>query len=152
MRGKKIDTDFITQFILECAAGNKISSDEIISSAKNQINEIDIKIKEVEFLKILRSKLLDVIISFEKTEKKVSADKERLQFYQIENQQICKFICDQIKDGIKFSNIKYSPYKESDVMFCIKRLCEFKVLLRKNNLLLCGEEYINYMKFVMKED
>lgn len=152
MRGKKIDTDFITNFILECASNNTFSSEEIISSAKNKINEIDVKIKEVESLKVLRSKLLDVIISFEKTEKKISEDKERLQFYQIENQQICKFICDQINDGMKFSNIKYGPYKEFDVLFYIKKLCEFNILLRSNNLLLPGKDFNNYMKYVMKED
>lgn len=65
MKGKKIDKEFVSDFIKECIKNNKITPSEFISEARFQISEIDNKIIEVVKLKPLRSKLLDVISSFE---------------------------------------------------------------------------------------
>ncbi len=71
MKGKKIDLDFVSEFINRSIANNCKSPKEIINEAQNQIQEIDNKIIEVERLKILRSKLIDVVSSLSSIEKKV---------------------------------------------------------------------------------
>jgi hypothetical protein len=69
MKGKKVDTEFLSYFISECIKKNKVITEDIIQEAKEEITNIDSKIKEVEKLKILRSKLIDVIHTFEKPAK-----------------------------------------------------------------------------------
>ncbi len=64
MRGKSIDIDFVADFINECVSLNKITTQEICLEAKNRILEIDQKIKDIELLKIKRSKLMDVLNNF----------------------------------------------------------------------------------------
>lgn len=62
MRGKSIDTDFVSDFIQECAKENKTSPDEICEEALYRISEIDKQLK-------IRMKLADVL-SFFKFKKK----------------------------------------------------------------------------------
>ena len=80
MRGKKSDPDFVVNFIEDCCKKGKTSSYEIIDEAKKQIKDIDDKIKEVEYLRKVRSKIHDVIFSFEKEIKNNREKKERLLF------------------------------------------------------------------------
>ena len=67
MKGKKVDNEFLSKFINECLNENINSSNDIVNLAKDKILSIDNKIKEVENLKLLRSKLLDVIYTFDKS-------------------------------------------------------------------------------------
>lgn len=154
MRGKKIDTEFLSQFILECASQGQFSSEEIINLAKSKITEIDIKIQEVEKLKILRSKLLDVICSFDKPLKKdTELDKKILSFYDIQNMHISKHICDLLKNSnsIKISLIDNKKFKDTDIAWCIKQMISFKIVYKLHDLLMKGQQYENYLNFVMKE-
>lgn len=156
MRGKKIDTDFLSQFILECVATGNSSSEDIIKIAKSQIEDIDVKIRDVEKMKIVRSKLLDVICSFDLSKKEVSkTDKKILSFYDIQNMHISKYICDLLKDNdnIKVTLIKgkNNSFKETDVAWCIKQMLSHKIIYKLHDIIMKGQEYDNYLNFVMKE-
>lgn len=66
MRGRKIDNEFVSNFIDECAKQGLVTSDKILEMASEKINEIDLKIREVEDLKKYRKKLVDVKISLDR--------------------------------------------------------------------------------------
>lgn len=150
MRGKKLDTDFVSNFIMECAQDEKNSPEQIIQEAKRKIEEIDFEIQKVEKLKITRSKLLDVIDVLGNTKKQ---EKERsLELFQIKNHHICKYICDSLKkEPTKVDEIKNAKYTTQDILFCIKQLIEYKVISKTGNTLLRGNKFEEYMKLVLQE-
>jgi hypothetical protein len=138
---------------MECVKLNKQSPDDFVSEARNRINEIDAKIKEVEQLKANRTKLLDVIEHFsapvvvDKVE-----DTKDLIWYSIPNQIVCKFITDAVKSApIKISSLHNQAYAEQEVNFCIKNLLAHKVVARLEHLLIRGAKYQEYVNTVFKE-
>lgn len=154
MKGKKIDTEFLSAFITECIDNNKSSTDEIINEAKSRISSIDQKIKEVEALKVIRCKLLDVVINFEKENDASNKIRESkiLSLFNIQNSNICKFICDSIKESSINIELLYGKnYSNKDIIFCIKQLLEYKVICRNNNCLSRGELFDEYLKFVLRK-
>ena len=91
MRGRKADSVFIGNFIVECANKGKATPEDIIKEAKNQINIIDEKIKEVERIRLTRSKYLDVIDALEKSEKSDKVDEIKvLNFFKLQHPDICR--------------------------------------------------------------
>lgn len=154
MRGKKTDSNFVGSFITECVTHGKTTQDEIVSEAKSRINAIDDKIKEVENLKTIRSKLVDVIITFEKPAKSSNLSEiNSLPFFKIQNQHICKFICDSLREkNVDINFFLKSNFDSQDVLFTIKQLIEHKVISRVGNYLLKGADFNQYLKFVLLED
>jgi len=151
MKGKKIDTEFLISFIENCISKNIVTTDEILAEAKSQIANIDKKIIEAEKLKNTRSKILDVISTFD-TEKNINKtnDAKILPLFKIPNPNICKFICDKIKNGpLKVGVVLSDKHSNQDIMFSIKQLLETKVLIRTGDLLSRGEMYSNYIKLVL---
>lgn len=151
MKGKKIDTEFLSSFIENCINKNIVTTDDILAEAKLQIANIDKKIIEAEKLKITRSKILDVISTFD-TEKNVNKtnDAKILPLFKIPNPNICKHICDKIKNGpLKITAMLSDKHSNQDMMFSIKQLLEAKVIVRTGDLLSRGEMYVNYMKLVL---
>ncbi len=61
MKGKRRDNEYLSQFIADCVSENIISSENMCSKAISLLDEIDSKIKEVEELKLIRSKIIYVI-------------------------------------------------------------------------------------------
>ena len=107
MRGRKIDSEFLCDFITKCASNNISSTSSIIEEAKSQIQSIDSKIKEVEELKKIRCKLLDVVNSLDKSSvKEKSEEIEVLKCYNLKNPDVCRFICNLIKNE-DYNNICY---------------------------------------------
>jgi len=151
MRGKKIDNEFLTEFITFCSSNNKCLPQEIINEAKKEIEIIEQKIKEVESLKIKRSKLLDVITIFNSEKKIVKQDDlNLLQYFNIENQHICKFICDLLTDNsFKINEIKSDIFSQNDILYCIKQLLEYKVIYKVDDCILRGIKYNEYYKVVL---
>ena len=138
---------------MECVKLNKQSPEDFVSEARNRINEIDSKIKEVEQLKLNRTKLLDVIEHFsvpmitDKVE-----DTKDLIWFNIPNQLVCKFITDSVKSTpIKISLLHNQTYTEQEVNFCNKNLLAHKVVARLENLLIRGAKYQDYVSAVFKE-
>jgi hypothetical protein len=60
MRGKKVDNEFISNFIESSVNEGCVSLEGLMSKVNSQLNLIDNKIKEAESLKKTRCKLLDV--------------------------------------------------------------------------------------------
>lgn len=152
MRGKKVDTDFLSGFIMECVKLRKQSPEDFVSEAQDRINKIDSKIKEVEQLKAIRTKLLDVVEHFSTPAPKESKNDQDLVWYKIHHPHICKFICDMIKDSpVPIVNFHKSQFKESDVLFCIKELLTYKIISRTSDHLLRGDKYKEYTNSMFKE-
>lgn len=152
MRGKKIDNDFLSNFIAECATSNKSTTEEVLFEAKNEISLINEKVKEVERLKIRRSKLLDVITVFEENSKKsLSKESEmNLSYFNIQNQHICKFLCDSLKNNsLIINSIESNIYSKSDILYCIKELLEHKIIYRTGECLFRGAKFENYYKTIV---
>lgn len=152
MRGKKSDAEFISEFIAECVRSGHDTPDEIVKRARQDINRIDDEIRRVEQLRITRSKLLDVISTFEKQTKPSKVEEAKLlSFFKIQQPQVCKYICDRLKTNVvSVEEVSKSKYSTTDVMFCIKQLLEHRVISKSGIHLLRGEKFEDYLKFVLK--
>lgn len=152
MRGKKSDAEFISGFIAECIRSGHDTPDEIVKQARQDILRIDDEIKRVEQLRITRSKLLDVIATFEKQAKPSKAEEAKLlSFFKIQQPQVCKYICDRLKTNVvTVDDVSKSKYPPTDVMFCIKQLLEHRIISKSGVHLLRGEKFDDYLKFVLK--
>lgn len=155
MKGKKVDRDFLNSFMNECLKNGISSSQDMALAAKNKIEIIDYRIREIEELKTLRCKLLDVVFSFEKAEKQISKEEqEALLFHKINNSAISKSICKLL---IEFNN--ELPLKElegrikkskHDIYFCVKQMIDIDVCYRDGNNLSKGKLFDEYFSFVGK--
>lgn len=155
MRGKKSDQLFVAEFIQRCTSSGIETPDAIVEYAKLLIKGIDEEIREIEKKKITRSKLLDVILTFEKRAKSTSEDAKFLSFFKLEYPLMCKFICDTVKKqpieiGEKFQALG-SGESDPTMRFSIKQLLECKVLSRTGNQVGPGERFDEYMTFVLHE-
>lgn len=155
MKGKKVDTEFVSNFITQSIRDGFDSPDQIVSHAKVILNQIDEELKKIEEKRAMRSKLLDVISSFEKPVKTQNVEQVRiLSFFQIENPHICKDICQITKSKVmtldQLNRLCHS-YSKDDIVFCVKQLLEHKVLSKSGEQLLRGDAFEDYLKFVLRE-
>lgn len=153
MKGKKVDNQFVSNFISSCIKNGIESQDEIITHAKALVKDIDAEIKKVEEQKVLRSKLLDVISTFERSSKSSNIEEIKiLSFYKIQNPHICQYICEKLKNRVvKIESLKNKQISVEDMMFCIKQLTEHKVISKIEDQLLRGDAFDDYMKFILRE-
>jgi hypothetical protein len=155
MKGKKIDNEFVSQYISKCISNKILSSEKMIAHASDRIDEIDQKIKEVEIMKIERSKLLDIISSFKKSEKKsLSKEIETLSLYRISNHDICRSICECIlrNESVNLTMLFGTTYAAYDIIVCIKQLLEHKVISKHDNLFVKGSSFDEYYGTILKCD
>ena len=155
MRGKKSDQVFVAEFIAEAIQHGIETPEEIIKDAKKKIEQIDEEIRAIEAKKILRSKLLDVILTFEKQTKVTSDNAKFLSFFKLDYPNHCKLICECVKNtpiqiGDKFQ-VMGSGENDPHMKYSIKQLLECKVLHRTGNQVTRGERYDEYMTFVLRE-
>lgn len=151
MRGKKCDLDFVSDYIYKCVSNNKTSNESILNCAKQELQDIDLKIIEAEKFKINRSKLLDVISVFENPNA-IKKEQDILHMFNIKNHNICKFICNSIKDNVvTLDSLSNSDFIFSDIIFCIKELQKHKVINKIGNNLIRGDKFDLYSKFVLCE-
>lgn len=152
MRGKKFDSEFLSDFISTCIKRGMETPEEISAAAKKQIQEIDEEIKRVEKRKVIRSKLLDVVASFDKPTKTCKVEEIRaLSFFKIQQPTVCKYICDTLKKSPVTIDGFSASFSKEDITFCIKQLLEHKVINKANNLFLRGEMFDEYLKFVLRD-
>lgn len=151
MKGKKIDFIFLNDFISQCLLENKSSMEEIINSAQLKINYIDDEIKKIEELKKLRSKLLDVILSLDKSEKIKQDYSLILNLFKINNHNLCKKILSCIDKDFTLDKLKLLDSDTSEVLFCYKQLLENNVLSIYNEKIVPGKYYQDYKIIVLKE-
>jgi hypothetical protein len=154
MRGKKIDTAFVAEFVTSCVKEGNVSSDTICARANEKIIEIDKQIKEVEGLKKLRSKLCDVLISFDTTEKvkDKSADRDILNFHSIDNKNLSLDIIVAMEKNNREISYDFGALSEFDVLdtviFCIKQMAKAKIVKILRDLLVPGDNYWDYKAFL----
>lgn len=153
MRGKKTDPVFIAEFISEAVQHGMVTTDEIVQDAKKKIDQIDQEIRAMEAKKILRSKLLDVIASFEKTTTNKLEEAKILSFFKIQYPQTCKDICESLKEVKSLPALSWASFSTdaAEHNYCIKQMIEAKVIARSGDLLIRGERFDEYMKFVLRE-
>jgi hypothetical protein len=152
MRGKKIDSEFISEFISNCVTTGIDTPEKISSHAKKIINDIDEEIKKIEKQKVYRSKLLDVLSTFDKPIKNKPEEIKILSLYKIQNQNMCNEICKMLKDSVIAIDVLQKKFsKPNDVMFSIKQLIENKVVHKLGQNILRGENFEEYLKFVLKD-
>lgn len=154
MKGKRIDAEFITQFIEECIQKKYLTPEEIVIQAQSEINQIDQKILEVEQLKNRRSKLLDIISTFQKPAKiSKNQDLKIISFLQIGNPHICKFICNQLaKQDCTKDQLFDTEFSIYDFNFCIKQLVEYRVITKIGDTFLRGDMFQEYLRIVFREN
>lgn len=145
MRGKKIDYEFLCSFISKNVSAGKLSSSEILEEAKQQIEDIDNKIKEVESLKKIRSKLLDVVSTFDN--KKSNIESEILSLFKIKNTEICYYICSNLDKS--FNELLQHNFLKSEIISTYQKLIEFDVIKNHNNIIVKGKYYDEYLKYVL---
>lgn len=150
MRGKKTDPEFVSQFISQCLQQNIFTTLDIIQQARQNIKEIDDKIIEVEKLKTLRTKLLDVISTLEKP-KVEPEDTKILPLFKLQYPRTCKKICNHVKDAAPNYIYSVLDVRDPEVLFCIKQLVEAQVIVRVDNHLVRGNKFNDYLTFVLHE-
>lgn len=152
MRGKKSDSAFIAEFIAESIQQGMETPDQIVQRAKEQIAQIDEEIKAIELKKLRRSKLLDVILNFEKQAKDRTEDAKLLPFFSIQYPEKCKELCIILKEA-KSLPIDWATHGSGNptTTFCFKQMLERNIIERKANALVPGERFEEYWKFVLRE-
>ncbi|CAB4197021.1 hypothetical protein UFOVP1290_541 [uncultured Caudovirales phage] len=152
MRGKKIDSEFLSEYITKCIMSGKHSQEEIISEAKKEIDNIDYKIKEVEKLRIVRSKLLDVVCTFDKSKPSHMNDRKILKFFNIKKNVTCKYICDLIKREsiIDCDKLNDDHHSKLDISYCIKQLVEYNILCKSDKYIFAGIVFNEYFEFLSR--
>jgi hypothetical protein len=150
MRGKKAYPEFVSAFITQCVGRGAVTPEEIVKQAKAELQRIDDQIKAVELLKTNRSKLLDVIATFDQPENKID-EAHLLPFFKLEYPQDCYRLCkSMIERGPNLYNIM--GVKDTTVLFCIKQLLEAKIFARgEGHIILRGERFDEYMNFVWEK-
>lgn len=153
MRGKKIDSEFVSNFICECVSAGNNTPDAILARAEKIVSQIDEEIKEIEKKKIYRSKLLDVIATFDRSEKLQKTEDVRiLSYFNIQNTQISHHICSLLKKGPCTLDDLGGQYLMADTIFCIKQLLEQKIISKTGKYMLRGDHFDDYLKCVFKEE
>lgn len=151
MKGKKVDNDFVSTFISESCAVGKTTTNEVVASALEQIKNIDQKIAEVEHLKKIRSKLLDVVIIFDRNHRVgPQIDQVLINFHRVKDKKIAKMICEKIFNYSEMSEIK-KAFSADEEIYCLKQLLEFNILQKYEEKIKAGENFSAF-KLFLKEN
>lgn len=153
MRGKKSDPEFNSKFVSDSVREGYDTTDQIVQRAKQMMAAIDEEIKAIEAKKVLRSKLLGLVLSFEKEERDKTEEAKLLPFYKLEYVDVCKYLCTLIKiQPLPANPTMYgSTASDHKTVYAIKQLLEHKVIARENDKLVRGERFDEYLKFVLRE-
>lgn len=155
MRGKKSDQAFVSEFISEAIQNGIETPEEIVKDAKKKIEKIDEEIRAIESKKILRSKLVDVVLTFEKKAKETSANASLLPFFKLDYPLYCKMLCEIVKKGPMAISERFQPLGSGDpdpnMKHSVKQLLECKVFSRVGNQIMRGDRFNEYMTFVLRE-
>jgi hypothetical protein len=143
MRGKAIDTEFVSIFVQECLTLNKTTPAEICEEALERISEIENQLR-------LRNKLTDVLSHFN-YKKKIPETKDAA----IDLSKINKNISNDIFSIIlnnKFTTSslitvfnKFNDDYKKDVIFTFKQLLEAKILSKdQDGIVINGDGFVDF--------
>lgn len=153
MRGKKTDPKFVSSFIQECVQSGFETPEQITKYAKHLINQIDEDIKAIERKKIKRSKLLDVIASFDFSKRDKSGDAKLLPFFELKYPEECKRICELLQfevDKLPALSMASFGTNAMERNFSVKQLTEARVIDRVSDQLVRGERFDEYCTFMQQ--
>lgn len=132
MRGKSVDTEFVSSFIQECASINKLSPEDVCEEALRKIEEIDKQLK-------LRLKLVDVLSFFNYKKKPTIIERQEISFDSIAKEpaaEIFGIIANaghlNTEDMMSRFATYQDPYRK-DLIFTLKQLLEAKVIFRNSS-------------------
>lgn len=151
MKGKKIDTEFLSDYIQDCVMIGISSNDEIVEQAKNDIAEIDEEIKAIEISKVRRSKLLGVIASLDNVEKPSKKEEAKLlPFYKLNYPRVCNALCSHIQLlGPFLDETCWEIYDRNDeTTLSIKQLLEHKIIDKSGQYFVRGKAFDDYIEFM----
>jgi hypothetical protein len=151
MRGKKTDPEFVSGFIQECVQNGFETPEDIMKYAKHLINQIDADIQEIEKKKIKRSKLLDVVASFDFSKRDKSEDAKLLPFFELKYPEECRRICELLQfDMDKLPVLSMSSFGPNAMEhnFSVKQLTEAKIINRVSDKLVRGPRFSEYLAFI----
>jgi hypothetical protein len=143
MKGKKIDTEFLSEFIQECVQAGIDSPEEFANRAKLEVAIIDNAIRELENKKIRRSKLLGVIASFETPVPVKKEEGKLLPFFNISYPEIAREIC---KELLYVGPARSNP-TDPAIIFSFKQLIEYNVIDKSGQYFVRGKAFDDYVKF-----
>lgn len=156
MKGKKTDTNFVANFVVSCVQKGKGTTEEICQEARNQIQLIDDKIKEINNLKLQRAKLQDVLSSFDDLKKDNLKDKLILKFYDVRYKPIAMSIMEYLMSNVKkidisilMSLVQNSTFSKETVFYTVKELLELQILKKNNEEICPGSNFNIFYEFLM---
>jgi hypothetical protein len=134
MRGKSVDSEFVSEFVAVCVSNQMTTPKDISSEARIRISKIDSEIKRIDTLKAERSKLMDVVNAFDPETDEPEVEQE---FPEEEPPSVDDFevkVCAVI-DSMSSASVNdiLSSIGENSrraVFLTIKRLCEKGVITR----------------------
>jgi len=134
MRGKNFDVGFISEFVQECCSENKTSPKDISSEARIRLDRIDSELRRIEELKLKRSKLLDVISSFN-VEEETTDNEQKFSSNDAVRLKMSPEIISNIRNNNNASDINlliqvFGATEKAELFYTLKQLCESGVLLR----------------------
>lgn len=148
MKGKKVDNLFVSDFISNCCETGRVTVDQIAESAKAQMDEIDQKIAEVEDLKKYRSKLLDVLIVFDRNHRHgPQIDQVLVNFHRVKDKRMARTLCEKIFSYSNVHEIK-KAFPSTEEIHCVKQLLEFNILQRIEETIKAGENFPAFKNFL----
>lgn len=96
MKGKKINTDFVSDFIVKCVNQEKSSPQNVCQEAQLQISQVNQQLKQIVQLKKHKANLLDVLIAFDQYKSSKNIDRSLLPFFTISDKTIAHDLWQQI--------------------------------------------------------
>lgn len=133
MRGKSLDIDFISTFVEECVQNDKSSPKDIASEAKIKIGNIDNEIRRIESLKVERSRLMDVVTSFDLPEEEDEAETVFATPECLDDpfvQQVCMFVGRRGPVMVRDFLDEFGDALKEQIFLSLKRLSEAGIIAR----------------------
>lgn len=149
MRGKKVDINFVSEYISNCAQNNIVGANAISDKVLEEISHIDTQIKAVEDLKKRRSKLLDVITTLNKETKNKSGS-DVIEFYRLSSISISANIISMMKGrALSLDTFEDYPEKEQDKIFlAVKEMLKIGILVRAEDDIKAGDRFDEFWNFI----
>lgn len=148
MKGKKSDPLFVSSFIQESIKLGAISPEQIAQRAQEMIFNIDQEIKLIENKKKIRSKLLDVISTFQQKNDHKLQESKLLPFYNLYYPNICHKLAFVLEEN-GIANLK--DYLSGEAKLSIKQLVQLKIIKIDNKVIMPDLQFNAYQQFIKEQ-
>jgi hypothetical protein len=153
MRGRKINTNFVSDFILECNKKGLSNSDDILLYTIEEISKIDNQLKQIDQLKKRRSELFDVKLLLEKNNNNNNNNNINIDFFKVRDKMLAINILNLFESKTQHESFildKLSNFNKEDIINCINQLKTAKVIYKQDNynILYLGSDYKKFVKFL----